>query len=119
MALTVEARDYFAVAAADEARGLGPATGLDYRRESMRLTTQLTQVMAWLLIQRAVHAGEMTVREARSEAYALSGVEHCLEDEHAGGGILPAGLRSLLRRSTRLFRRVAQLDSMARRDTLD
>ena len=119
MALTVEARDYFAVAAADEARGLGPATGLDYRRESMRLTTKLTQVMAWLLIQRAVHAGEMTVREARSEAYALSGVEHCLEDEHAGGGILPAGLRSLLRRSTRLFRRVAQLDSMARRDTLD
>ena len=118
MALTVEARDYFAVAAAEKARGLGPATGLDYCRESVRLTTQLTQVMAWLLTRRAVHAGEMTVREARSETYALSGVEHCLEDEHAGGGILPAGLRSLLMRSTRLFRRVAQLDSMARRDTL-
>ncbi len=116
MALTVEARDYFARLAPDETRDLGPATGLDYCRESMRLTTQLTQVMAWLLAQRAVHAGEMTLREARSEAYVLSGVERCLEDDRAGRGVLPPGLRSLLRRSTQLFRRVAQLDSMVRRD---
>ena len=117
MALTIEARDYFARLAPDETRDLGSATGLDYCRESARLTTQLTQVMAWLLAQRAVHQGEMTVSEARSEAYLLSGAELCLDDR-AGGGVLPPRLRSLLRRSTLLFGRVAQLDSMARRDPL-
>ena len=118
MALTVEARDYFAHRSSAEARDLGPATGLEYCRESSRLTTQLTQVMAWLMAQRAVHAGEMTIDEARSEAHRLAGAARGLADEGARHAELPAGLRSLLQRSTRLFRRVAQLDSMMDRDPL-
>lgn len=116
MALAVEARNYFAQLAPEESRDLGPAVGLDYCRESMRLTTQLTQVMAWLLAQRAVHQGELTVREVRSDAYRLSASERCLSDDPARLADLPPGLRSLLRRSTRLFRRIAQLDSMMERD---
>ena len=124
MALAIEARDYFAHLSSAEACDLGPATGLEYCRESSRLTTQLTQVMAWLLAQRAVHEGEMTLDEARSEAHRLATAERCLADEGArhgrasGQGSLQAGLRSLLRRSTRLFQRVAQLDSMMDRDPL-
>ena len=75
LALTVEARDYLDQLSAAEARELGPATGLEYCRESSRLTTQLTQVMAWLMAQRAVHSGEMTLEEARSEAHRLSATE--------------------------------------------
>ena len=116
MALTVEARDYFAHLAPDEARDLGPAMGLDYCRESMQLTTQLTQIMAWLLAQRAVHQGEMTVGEVRSDEYRLAVSENRLADEAARPAVLPPGLRSLLRRSTRLVRRIAQLDSMMRRE---
>ena len=110
--------DYLDQLSAAEARELGPATGLEYCRESSRLTTQLTQVMAWLMAQRAVHSGEMTLEEARSEAHRLSATERCLADEGARNAELPDGLRSLLRRSSRLFRRVAQLDSMMDRDPL-
>ncbi len=118
LALTVEARDYFDHAAPAESREIGPATGLDFCRESSRLTTQLTQVMAWLLAQRAVHNGEMTLDEARSEGYRLSAADRCLTVADAKNADLPPGLSSLLRRSTRLFRRVAQLDSMMDRDPL-
>lgn len=86
MALAIEARDYFAHLSSAEARDLGPATGLEYCRESSRLTTQLTQVMAWLLAQRAVHEGEMTLDEARSEAHRLAAAERCLADEGARHG---------------------------------
>jgi len=68
------------------------------------------------LAQRAVHQGELTVREVRSDAYRLSASERCLSDDPARLADLPPGLRSLLRRSTRLFRRIAQLDSMMERD---
>ncbi len=118
LALTVEARDYFLHLGPAEVRELGPAAGLDYCRESSRLTTQLTQVMAWLLAQRAVYMGEMTMQEARSEAHRLSASERCLAHDKIKRADLPLGLRSLLRRSTRLFRRVAQLDSMMDRDPL-
>ena len=74
--------------------------------------------MAWLLAQRAIHEGEMTVDEARSAEHRLSASERCLADDGIKRADLPPGLRSLVRRSTRLFRRVAQLDSMMDRDPL-
>ena len=47
--------------------------------ETMRLTTRLTQVMAWTLAPRAVHSEELTPEEGASRAYQLSGQAVCLD----------------------------------------
>ena len=70
MGLLLEARNY--VIADDMRRSdtTQPADRLILCCEAMRLTARLTHVMAWLLAQKAVHAGEIT-HAAVAEALSL------------------------------------------------
>lgn len=114
MALLVEARNYLAYREPTDDRALGPDMRLVACYESMRVTSRLTQVMAWLLAQKAVQAGEITEHEAVSDRFALSGSGICLDVAGQGNMDLPAGLRSLLDRSHRLYLRVSRLEAMVR-----
>ncbi|AWK87956.1 DUF1465 family protein [Azospirillum thermophilum] len=114
MALLIEARNYIAYHEAVDHRSLPPHVRLQISYESMRVTSRLTQVMAWLLAQKAVHAGELTKQQGASEEFALSGGEVCSDPSGPENETLPAGLRSLLERSHKLYMRVARLDEMVR-----
>jgi len=116
MALLVETRNYIAYHEAKDQKGLPPHVRLQVSCESMRVTSRLIQAMAWLLAQKAVHAGELTPRQAASEEYALSGGDICADESGADIEALPTGLRSLLERSHKLYMRVARLDEMVRRN---
>jgi len=108
LGLLIESRDYVA-ATMDEHRD-----SMDLRLavscETMRLTSRLTQVMAWLLVQRAVHSGEMTALEAMDEQHRLAGQKVCLAVDCAIDVTLPIALQSLLDRSYRLYLRIQRLD---------
>ena len=110
--LVVEARDYLAGPGAVTLDPDAPATALTTCQEELRLTARLTQVMAWLLGQRAVHAGEISAAEA-GDRFALGGQKVCLEDDDDLVG-LPEPLRDLLTRSRHLYARVARLDERTR-----
>lgn len=116
MTLLIETRNYVAFHEAADQRSLPPSLRLQVSYESMRVTSRLTQVMAWLLAQKAVHAGEMTAKQAASEDYALSGGHICTDPSGPDNEALPAGLRSLLERSHSLYCRVERLDDMVRRN---
>jgi regulator of CtrA degradation len=79
--------------------------------EAMRLTTRLAQVMAWLLAQRAVDAGEMTVEQSRAPEYRLSAHDICLIDSTDRARALSPKLGDLMARSLELFERIARLDA--------
>lgn len=115
MALLVEARNYVAYHDAVDQRNLPPQIRLQVSYETLRVTSRLTQVMAWLLAQKAVHAGELTMDQLASEEYALSGGDICSDPSGPENEELPAGLRSLLDRSYRLYMRVVRLDEQVRR----
>jgi regulator of CtrA degradation len=115
MTLLIEARDYISTTTAAPPLGRSPEDGLRIARETMRITTRLTQVMAWLLAQKAVHAGELTARQMASEEYRLDGQTVCLDDDERRHAGLPDGLQSLLKRSHALYVRVARLDELVRR----
>jgi regulator of CtrA degradation len=88
---------------------------LTFSRETMRLTTRLTAVMAWLLAQRAVHAGEITAHHAASDAHALTARELCLaEANRQETTLLPRELQVLLEKSRALYARIARLDAQVR-----
>ena len=115
MDLLVETRDYLAHREPVDRNTLLPLERLRFCCETMRLTARLTQIMAWLLAQRAVHAGELTQQDALAEHDALADLQICMDDEAAMATAMPQRLLSLLDRSRRLYVRVARLDELARR----
>jgi regulator of CtrA degradation len=116
MGLLVEARNYVIADDLRHPETIRPADRLILCCETMRLTARLTHVMAWLLAQKAVHAGEITLAQAAAEPFALGGATTCL-DEHPGIATLGDDwLIGLLDRSRRLYIRVSRLDEMVRRE---
>jgi regulator of CtrA degradation len=113
--MLVQTRDYLTAAGEKDSALLSHDLQKAYAFESLRLTSRLTRVMAWLLAQRAVHKGQMTIDEALDEGFCLRNVAVCLEKGADNDG-LPQGLRKLLDRSHSLYVRVSRLDDMVRRD---
>ncbi len=109
--LLLEARDYLTYLEPSERAVLTLNQRLAANQEAMRLTSRLTQVMAWLLVRRAVQAGEISFEDALHSDRRLDGQGVCLTqigDEDAAP--LPRGLKDLLGRSYRLYARVDRLD---------
>ncbi|EPY01939.1 DUF1465 family protein [Magnetospirillum fulvum] len=112
LTLMVEARNYLSHSERRDRERAEPVVGLRMSCEAMRVTSRLTQVMAWLMVQRAVQTGELTPEQALVSERRLSGFDVCLDDSFIGDSSLPNGLRSLMDRSHRLFLRVARLEEM-------
>jgi len=110
--LIVEARDYVAHSRPRSRRSHAPAADLRVSCEALRVTSRLTQVMAWLMLQRAVCEGEISEIEACTERNRLSGHAVCLDVAAANDAELPPGLKSLLRRSLSLYQRISRLEEM-------
>ena len=111
MALVEETARYLDGKGREESRDLPRKMAILYASESMRITTRLMQAASWLLVQRAVHDGDMEPDAAGSERYRLGSKEICLG---AADGVeaLPQMVRDLLERSDNLYRRIARLDDV-------
>ncbi len=112
MTLVEETAAYLDGQGRADSRELTRMGSIAYATESMRLTTRLMQLASWLLLQRAVNEGEMTIEQAGSEKnkirlHTLPTAGH--EDVRAE---LPTGLLDLIDRSLRLQDRVQHLDDM-------
>jgi len=112
MALVEETARYLDGKGREESRDLPRKAALLYAGESMRVTTRLMQAASWLLVQRAVHEGEMEPEQAAGERYRLGSKEICLGGRDEGNHLLPKTLQDLLERSDNLYRRIARLDDI-------
>ena len=112
LALTREARDYLAYQEKADLSELSPVGRMAAACESMRMTARMTQVIAWLLVQKAVHAGDLTREEAALPKYRLAGQEGCDDIEPLAVEPLPERLIELLTRSHQMYQRIARLDAM-------
>jgi len=112
MSLVEETAKYLDGRGRSESRELPRKAALLYAGESMRVTTRLMQAASWLLVQRAVHDGDMPVEDAQNERYRLGSKEICLGGGQDGIELLPATLRDLLTRSDKLYRRIERLDDV-------
>lgn len=112
LTLTREARDYIAYQERADLAKMSPVGRLVASSESMRMTARLTQVVAWLLVQKAVCTGEMTREEAGESQFRLGGQAVCGENEPLSKEPMPERLVDLLEQSYQLYQRVARLDAM-------
>ena len=110
MLLADEARAYFDSSGRDDRLSLDPTVRIGFACESLKVTTRLMQVIAWLLTQRAVAAGELSRAQAANAERRLG--EAPLSDE-ALLAKLPASALALIRSSQELYGRVRRIDEGA------
>lgn len=107
MVLADEARGYFDQGARVEREALDPLGRVTFSCESLKVTTRLMHVIAWLLTQRAIDSGELSPRDALDPARRLGDAP--ITDREVIEQ-MPVDARALITASIDLHRRVARLD---------
>jgi regulator of CtrA degradation len=110
MALVEETAAYLDGDGREEAKGLPRLPALAFATESMRLTTRLMQLASWLLLQRAVNEGELTLIEAASEKRKVKLSEQQVATASDVFDQLPPRLIEIVEKSLRLQSRILHLD---------
>ena len=108
MLLADEARGYFDEFGREERDTLTPLIRVTFSCESLKVTTRLMHIIAWLLTWRAVEAGEIDVCEAGRAERRLGDAP---QSEVAVLETLPDRARAVVQSSLDLYDRVARLDA--------
>jgi regulator of CtrA degradation len=107
MLLADEARSYFDDAGRDERSTLAPFARVGFACESLKVTTRIMHIVAWLLTQRAIESGEIPTREGRRPERRLG---HAQDSDEAVVEQLPAAAQRLINASADLYARVKRFD---------
>ena len=83
MLLADEARTYFDEAGREERGTLDPFVRVGFACESLKVTTRIMHIVAWLLTQRAVESGELSRRQAAAPSRRLG------EEPESDDSLLP------------------------------
>ncbi|WP_300974820.1 DUF1465 family protein [Sphingomonas sp. LHG3406-1] len=107
MLLADEARTYFDAEGRKDRGGLDPFVRVGFACESLKVTTRLMHIIAWLLTQRAVETGELSPTSGRRPERRLG---HAGSSDPAVVEQLPADAQALIASSVDLYERVRRLD---------
>jgi regulator of CtrA degradation len=107
MLLADEARSYFDDAGRGDRSGLEPFARVGFACESLRVTTRIMHIVAWLLTQRAIESGEIAARGGRRPDRRLGFAQ---ESDPAVVGQLPEAAQRLINSSADLYARVKRID---------
>ena len=112
MVMADEARSYFDVEAEEDRADMAPALRVHFACESLRVTTRLMHIIAWLLTQRAVAAGEISASEALQPDRRMG---EAPESDPQLTRQFPDAARALIAASEELYARVRRLDRLSGR----
>lgn len=101
-----EARAYFDVREAADLEIEDPLRRVAFACESLKVTTRLMHIIAWLLSQRAWQRGEIGEDELHEEKYRLG---HAAGTDPVLASTFPFAARALIDASQDLYDRVARL----------
>lgn len=107
MVLADEARAYLERDASVEREMLALEDRVHFSCESLKITTRLMQVIAWLLSRRAYARGEISLEECRSDRYRLG--DAAPSDQNCTRAF-PAEMRVLIAASESLYARALRLE---------
>jgi regulator of CtrA degradation len=107
MLLADEARSYFDEAGRDERAVLEPFARVGFACESLKVTTRIMHIVAWLLTQRAIESGEIPTREGRRPERRLGNAQ---DSDPLVLAQLPESAQRLINASADLYARVKRLD---------
>jgi regulator of CtrA degradation len=108
MVLADEVRAYFDDVGRDARDELAPMDRVLFSCESLKVTTRLMHVVAWLLTQRAVEVGELSADGARESSRRLGDM---VETDAATLARLPETAQHFVAASIELHRRVSRVEA--------
>ena len=106
MVMADEARSYFDRKAEEDRGGLDMMARLTFSCESLKVTTRLMHVIAWLLSQKAWQRGEITAEALSDPKYRLGSAS---QTDMSALAVLPPCARDLVTGSQSLYDRVRRL----------
>jgi len=112
--LLEEAMEYSTHGSGQDTCDLPSTETMKVTSESMRLTSQLSEIMSWLMTHKALFRGEIPLEQATG-AYHLSAADVCLREGRRGEKACSGQLVGMLDRSRALYSRVMKMDQMATR----
>ena len=107
MLLADEARAYFDEAGRTARDELDPFVRVGFACESLKVTTRIMHIVAWLLTQRAIESGEIPERQGRRPERRLGNAN---DSDPVIVAQLPEAAQRLIGASADLYSRVRRLD---------
>lgn len=107
MVLADEARSYFDKQGRGDRVELDPMLRVGFSCEALKVTTRLMHIIAWLLTQRAVEAGELSRSQARRPMRRLG---HAPETDDELIAHFPKEAQDLIEGSRDLYARIKRLE---------
>ena len=107
MLLADEARSYFDDAGRDERMTLEPFARVGFACESLKVTTRIMHIVAWLLTQRAIESGEIATIEGRRPERRLGNAQ---DSDPLVVNQLPPAAQRLINSSAELYARIKRID---------
>ena len=107
MLLADEARAYFDVEAREERGTLPPFVRVGFACESLKVTTRIMHIVAWLLTQRAIESGEIAMIEGRRPERRLGNAQ---DSDQSVVDQLPPAAQRLINASADLYARIKRIE---------
>jgi regulator of CtrA degradation len=107
MILADEARAYFDETGRDDRQSLEPFARVGFACESLKVTTRIMHIVAWLLTQKAVESGEIKSADGRRPERRLG---HANDSDPQVVAQLPEAAARLVSASADLYLRIKRLD---------
>ena len=107
MVLADEARAYFDDIGKDERLTLEPFARVGFACESLKVTTRIMHIVAWLLTQRAIETGELHQTDGRRPERRLG---HATTSDPTVVAQMPLAAQRLISTSSDLYARLQRLD---------
>ncbi len=107
MLLADEARSYFDDAGRDDRGTLEPFARVGFACESLKVTTRIMHIVAWLLTQRAIESGEIPMLEGRRPERRLGNAQ---DSDPIVVNQLPPAAKKLINSSAELYARIRRID---------
>jgi regulator of CtrA degradation len=107
MLLADEARAYFDESGRDDRQALEPFARVGFACESLKVTTRIMHIVAWLLTQKAVETGEIRSADGKRPERRLG---HANDSDEAVVRQLPESAQRLINYSADLYSRIKRLD---------
>jgi regulator of CtrA degradation len=107
MLLADEARSYFDDVGRNDRSTLEPFARVGFACESLKVTTRIMHIVAWLLTQRAIESGEIGLPDGRRPERRLG---HAQDSDQAVVVQLPDAAQRLINSSADLYARIKRID---------
>lgn len=118
LSLMTELRDYLSALQGDKPAASDMELRTRVIGEISTMTRNLTEAMAWLLLQKAAAAGEISGSEAATRSDGLMELAATAPQPAAGAPQLPIEMRGYIDRSRRLYDQIMRLREMTDRSVV-